>query len=261
MNKIKKVLFTLNVNDGYSTDVTDLTYPYLKRYAHKIGAEFYVIKERKFPDWYITYEKLQIYELAKEMKSDWNYYIDCDALIHPDTFDFTTQMNKDTVAHSAMDMAAIRWKYDEYFLRDGRNIGSCNWFSIGSDWCLDLWKPLDDLTPDEAAANIFPIKSELDSGVTPRSLIDDYVLSRNISKYGLKFVMFKDFFTKYNLNYGDFMFHLYAMPQEEKAVRIKDVIVKKWHLPISKNVRDTYKDTEKSESFEWKQFVGSKKLG
>lgn len=220
--RLKKTIFTLNINDEYSKDITDITYPYIKKYAHKIGADFYVIKERKFPEWYITYEKMQIYELGKEMKNDWNIYVDCDALIHPDIFDITTQMSKDTVAHSAMDMASLRWRYDEYFLRDGRNIGSCNWLTIASDWCIDLWRPLDDLTPDEAANNIFPTKSESDNGVTPRSLIDDYVLSRNIAKFGLKFVMFKDFFAKYDMDYLSFLYHNYAMPVEEKVVRLID---------------------------------------
>ena len=46
-------------------------YPYIKKYAQKIGADFYVIKERKFPDWYITYEKLQIYEIEKEKDAEY----------------------------------------------------------------------------------------------------------------------------------------------------------------------------------------------
>ena len=229
MKKLKKTIFTLNVNESYSKDITNITYPYLKKYAHKIGADFFVITERKFPEWYITYEKMQIYQLGKEMQNDWNIYIDCDALIHPDIFDITNHMNKDTVAHSAMDQGDVRWKYDEYFLRDGRFIGSCNWFTIGSDWCLDLWKPIDDLTPDEAANNIFPIKAEEENNVTPRSLIDDYVLSRNIAKYGLKFVMFKDFFTQFGMEYGNFLFHHYAMPEEEKVIRLLDK-KRKWGL-------------------------------
>jgi hypothetical protein len=233
MKKIKKTVFTLNVNGGYSNEITELTYPYLKKYAHKIGAEFYVITERKFPEWYVTYEKMQIYELGREMDNDWNIYIDCDALIHPDTFDFTNHLNKDTVCHSAMDMADLRWVYDEYFLRDGRNIGSCNWFTIGSDWCLDLWRPFDDLTPEEANKKIFPIKNEIEGGITSKTLIDDYVLSRNIARYGLKFKMFKDIFVEYGMDYGNFMYHQYNMPAEEKVVRIKNQM-NQWNLPVLK---------------------------
>jgi hypothetical protein len=233
LNKIKKTLFTLNVNDSYSKELTDLTYPYIKKYAHKIGADFYVIKDRKFPDWYITYEKLQIYELGKDMKNDWNIYVDCDALIHPDIFDITTQLNKDTVSHWNHDPAGLRWKFDEYFLRDGRSIGSCNWFTLCSDWCIDLFKPLDDLTPEEVAMNIYPIKMEEEAGVTPISLIDDYVLSRNIAKYGLKFIDFDSFFSKQNMNASDFLYHNYAMPIEEKIVKMKEQM-KKWNLRIIK---------------------------
>ena len=64
---IKKCVFTLNVG-GYATEITDLTYPLMKGWCAKIGADFHVITERKFSEWPITYEKFQIYELAKEGK-------------------------------------------------------------------------------------------------------------------------------------------------------------------------------------------------
>ncbi len=186
---LKKTIFTLNV-DGYSPEITELTYPLMKRYADKIGADFYTIKERKFPGFPSVYEKLQIYELAQKMENDWNIYIDSDALVHPDMMDVTNHLPKDTVLHNGVDLASNRWKYDRYFMRDGRNIGSCNWFTIASDWCVELWKPLDDLTFEEAIANISPIVNELNTVITAEHLIDDYALSRNIAKYGLKFNTF-----------------------------------------------------------------------
>src|SRR6266566_3735242 len=151
MRKLKKTLYTLNVNH-YPEAITSITYPLLEDYARKIGADFVVIRERKFPDYPPVYEKLQIHELGRE--NDWNIYVDSDVLIHPDLFDLTEHLEKDTVLHYGADMAGNRLKYDQYFLRDGRNIGSCNWFTIASDWCLDLWKPLDDLSLEEALANI-----------------------------------------------------------------------------------------------------------
>ena len=69
-------------------------------------------------------------------------------------FDVTDYLHKNTICHNGRDMAGIRWKYDQYFRRDGRHVGSCNWFTVASDWCLDLWRPLDDLTLEEALANI-----------------------------------------------------------------------------------------------------------
>jgi hypothetical protein len=46
----------------------------LQAYASKIGAEFRVIRERRFPGWPLDYEKLQIHELAREDGNDWSIY-------------------------------------------------------------------------------------------------------------------------------------------------------------------------------------------
>lgn len=125
----KKTVFTLNI-DNYAPEITELTYPFLEHYAKRIGADFHVITERRFPGFPPVYEKLQIYRLAQEQANDWNIFFDSDALVHPDTIDFTQHLGKDTVAHNGSDMAAIRWTYDRFFLRDGRNIGSGNWLTI-----------------------------------------------------------------------------------------------------------------------------------
>ena len=211
---IKKTVFVLNV-DNYAPEITELTYPLIKYWANKIGAEFYEIKERKFPDWPVTYEKMQIHELAKQLNSEWNIYVDSDTLIHPETIDWTSFLSKNTVAHNGSDMANIRWKYDEYFYRDGRNIGSCNWFTIASDWCLDLWKPLE-ISLEEALTNIFPTVNEYNTDTTQRHLIDDYTLSRNIAKYGLKFKKLQTLQEELNMADAYFHWHTYAHTNEEK---------------------------------------------
>jgi len=228
--KVKKTIFTLNVDD-YAPEITALTYPLIEAYADKIGADFHIIEERKFPEWPVTYEKLQIYELAQEMGNDWNIYIDSDALVHPDTQDITLLLPKDTVAHFMTDYAPTRWRSDRFFQRDGRNIGSGNWLSVASDLCVELWHPLDDLTPDEAVANIFPTTFEQRSGVVNRAhLIDDYALSRNIAKYGLKVATFRQLFEK--LGYekgGSFFYHHYLFPIEQKVTEMRKVL-RVWNL-------------------------------
>jgi hypothetical protein len=225
---IKKTLFVLNV-DNYAPEITEVTYPLLKHYAEKIGAEFYEIRERKFPGWPPVYEKLQIYELAQEMGNDWNIYIDADALIHPNLMDLTNHISKDTVLHNGRDVADNRWVYDRFFQRDGRHIGSCNWFTIGSDWCIELWKPLDDLTVDEAIANIYPVVSELNSIIIPTHLIDDYVLSRNIAKYGLKFTTTHDIFKAFGYARDAMVWHTYTATIEQKVLEMKKIL-KAWKL-------------------------------
>ena len=56
---MKKLLVTLNIND-YDKEITGLTFPYMKEYAQNIGADFHVIKERKFPDFPLMLEEFQM---------------------------------------------------------------------------------------------------------------------------------------------------------------------------------------------------------
>ena len=213
----KKTIYLLNIGD-FAPKVTALTYPLIEAYAEKIRANIHIIKERKFPEWPITYEKLQIYQLAQEHQNDWNIYIDSDTLIHPDCPDVTLLVPRDTVAHFGSDFAPVRWHLDRFFKRDGRYIGSGNWLAVASDLCFDLWKPLDDLTPEEAIANIQPTVVEKASGMFDKThLIDDYALSRNIAKYGLKFVTLRKVLTEAGFaEGGGFFYHHYLISEEDK---------------------------------------------
>jgi hypothetical protein len=221
---LKKTVYTLNI-DNYAPEISEITFPFMKAWAHKIGAAFHVISERKFPQFDPGYEKMQIFELGREAKNDWNIYLDSDALVHPDMLDVTTYLTKDTVAHNGKDVIGNRYREDKYHWRDGRHISSCNWFTIASDWCLDLWHPLDDLTPEEAKNNIFPTVNEVKGGVTKAHLIDDYVLSRNIARFGLKFVTVIEILKLrcgYEANF--MMHHLYAIPLQEKIIRLRQTL-------------------------------------
>jgi len=182
---MKKTLYTVSVND-YAPQLTRLTFPLMRKYAQKIDAEFLIIDQRKFPAFPCPYEKFQIKELAKKRADEWSIFFDADALIHPDFWDITEIVTKDTTVSNGTDFVPIRFKPDEYFKRDGRFIGKGNWCMIGSDWCRDLWSPLEGLQPDEAAARIFPTVAEGGTVVDPHHLIDDFTVSRNIARYGLK---------------------------------------------------------------------------
>lgn len=228
MNKIKKTIYLLNV-DNYAPEITALTYPHIEFYANKIGADIELIDDRKFPEFPPVYEKLQIHDRAKKNGSDWNIYIDSDALIHPETIDFTAHVKKDTVMHNGSDNANIRWKYDEYFLRDGRNIGSCNWMTIASDWCLDLWRPIDDLTLEQILNNIQPTVGEINTVIKRSHLIDDYSLSRNIAKYGLKFKTIISLLQELGLGGANFFWHIYTASTATKVEQMKKVI-ENWQL-------------------------------
>ncbi len=225
--QIKKTIFLVNV-DNYAPEITELTYPFIELYARKIGAEICHITERKFPHLPPVMEKLQIYEIAQKMQSDWNIYIDSDALIHPEMIDWTVFLKKDTIAHNATDMAAVRWKYDRFFMRDGRNIGSCNWFTIASDWCIELWKPIDDMNDQEILDSIFQTIGELNTVISIEHLMDDYTLSRNIAKYGFKVKRIRDL-SEELLPGSNFMWHAYLISREEKVKQLKQVI-KDWGI-------------------------------
>jgi hypothetical protein len=228
LRPLKKVVYTLNIGN-YAPEICALTYPLIDHWAKKIGAHFHVIKERKFPLWPIVYEKLQIHELARRHQVDWAIYLDSDALVHPDFFDPTDHLSKDTVCHNGSDMANIRWKYDQYFRRDGRHIGSCNWCTMASDWCLDLWRPLDDLTPAEAEQRISPTMGERLSGLIPAShLIDDYTLSRNIARFGLKFTTLIRMCESVGMPHGNFfLWHKYTIPNHQKIQEMLQILTAK----------------------------------
>jgi len=213
MRRLKKTLFTLNIGN-YAPEITALTYPLMKYYAERIGADFHIITDRRFPNWPVTYEKLQIYELGRQMDNDWNIYIDGDALIHPECLDWTILLNKDTILNNARDFANVRWRYNNYFLRDGRNWGIGNWFTVASDWCLDLWRPLDGSFED-AVCNIFPTMNERSKCVNKEHLIDDYALSCNVARFGIKAKTVKDLQKDLEFE-GGFFYHLYNVTEQEK---------------------------------------------
>jgi hypothetical protein len=222
---MKKTIYLLNIGN-YAPDITAITYPRIEFYARKIGAQIEMIDSRCFPEWDLDYEKLQIHQRAQANSSDWNIYIDSDALVHPELPDVTELIPRDTVAHNGSDFAGIRFRYDAYFQRDGRHIGSCNWLALASAWCIDLWHPLDDLTPDEATAAITPTVDEDNSHVTAAHLVSDYALSRNIARYGLKFTTLTALWSSLGLT-PNFFWHVYTLPVEEKLIEMKK-IVKAW---------------------------------
>lgn len=214
---MKKTLFTLAVDD-YAPEITALTFPFMQRYAEKIGAEFYVIRDRKFPDMPVTYEKFQIHQLGRDMGNDWNLYFDADTFIHPDMFDVTEQIGKDTVFHNGVDMRGIRFKANEYFRRDGRNISSCTWCFMCSDWCLDLVRPTE-LPLEDVLSNITPTLTEMQSGLyDPHHFIDDYLMSCNIARFGLKVEIMSRLVERLGMPKDcSFLHHSYTQSQDEKA--------------------------------------------
>ena len=247
------VLFRLNIGN-YAPEITAITYPLMERYAQKIGATIHTIDERKFPDWDLDYEKLQIYDLMPKLGAEWAIYLDSDALVHPELPDLTQVVPRNTVAHNGADFAPIRWRYDDagYFQRDGRHIGSCNWLAVAHRQCRDLWRPLDDMTFEQAVAHVFPIPEELrppdypepprykdgphigeliypdgepKAIVTAAHLVSDYALSRNIARFGLKFATLDALWKQFGMTGANFFFHEYQVTEAAKLQHLKNTLV------------------------------------
>jgi len=225
---MKKTIFTLNIGN-YAPELTEITYPLMKVYAHKIGADFFEIKERKFPKWPMTYEKLQIYELGKQIGSDWNIFFDADAMIHPCMPDWTIYMKKDTIAHWGSDVASVRHRFNNYMLRDGRGWGAANWFTMASDWCLDLWRPLD-ITPEEVIDYINPTHEEMNYGLRAEHFVDDFALTSNVARFGLKTVKLQDVRdTVPEFKGMGFVVHGFMMTNAVKRQKMEEAI-KTWNI-------------------------------
>jgi len=219
---MKKVLYSLDVG-GYAPEITEITFPIFREYAAKIGADFQVIGERKFPDFPPVYEKFQIWDLAGKNGADWHLFFDADALIHPDMFDVTAVVGKGVTLSVGTDFAPTRFEPDEYFLRDGRWIGKGNWCLAASDWCLDIWRPLEDLTLEEAVSRIHPTADERAFGIRAEHLIDDYVVSRNIARFGLKHMLIPDICRDVGASWQ--VWHNYKATIEEKAVAMRQALI------------------------------------
>lgn len=229
---MKKTIYLLNINN-YAPEIREITMPFIKKWAEKIRAEIVEIKDRKYADMPVTYEKLQIKDIAKERGDDWIIYIDSDTLIHPDLFDITEHLSPDTVLQHGKDFANNRWVFNDYFRRDGRNIGACNWFTVASKLCLDLWQPLE-IPLNEAIKDIYPVQIENNFGITAEHLIDDYVLSLNVAKYGLKYTTFTDLLVKLGLVGQTYFYHQHLCTEAEK-VELLNKTIEQWKLWSSKN--------------------------
>jgi len=182
---MRKLVVTLAVN-GYAPRITELTFPRIRKWSEKIGADFCVINKRTRPELPANCEKFQIYDLSKDY--DWTMYLDADTLVHEDAFDPTELIDKDCVLFNGIDFAGVRFNLDDpVFRRRKEKIGACSWMVMCSDWTRDVWTPPEqqDITFKHALSCIHPAEFERKFGYGPEHIVDDYLLSRNIARFGL----------------------------------------------------------------------------
>jgi hypothetical protein len=223
----RKAVFTLSI-DNYAPELTELTFPLMRHYARKIGADFVVIDKRKWPGWPPVYEKLQIHELCQPY--DWAIFFDADVLVHPNCIDFTNYLPDDVCAHNGQDFGNIRFRFDEAMRADGRSIGTCGWFVVAPRKCYDLWRPTEQ-TLEEVVANCFPTAEEINCGLIDAGhLSDDYVVSRNIAKLKIKHTTLQELLPKIGADPDGFFWHLYTIGVQEKVRQAREVLWR-WRIP------------------------------
>ncbi len=218
---MKKAVITLNIGRAYEPNIVDMTYPFMRYWADKIHADFLEITERKFPEWPAAYEKLQVAEIGKGY--DWTIFLDADTLWYPDNPDWTELVKKDTVVHYGWDFSLLRFDSDPYFLRDGRHVGTPGWCTMASDWTRDdLYTPLS-MPPEVAASRIHPIVAEAQRRIGPEHLIDDYCLSRNIARFGLRVETVTNLVQTHKLG-GYWAFHNFFLTAEDKTLAMRALL-------------------------------------
>lgn len=229
---MKTAVASLYIND-FSPEIRDICVPLQRRWAEKIRADYHLITEPKLNLGWPTLEKFQVFDFFEEY--EYVYFLDVDAMIRPDAWDFQQNVAPHTVLFWGYDFAN-RWYRDDYFLRDGRMVSACTWCVGCPRSCRDLWTIPTDLSLQEMISRIHPILGELCSVVhtQPVSLIDDYILSRNIAKYGLKVARLTDLFNRIGHGKIDYFFHEYTISREEKITKMQEVL-KKWGIEITKD--------------------------
>jgi hypothetical protein len=170
---MKKIIHCVYINN-YFPELWKYTYPTLVAYANRIGADLNIIEKRKFPDWHINYEKMQVYELGKH--ADANFLVDSDVLIHPQFPDFVSIIPAHHIAFNDNYHASTKFVLNDYFARDARDVGIATNAVVSYRSTHDVWEPLT-ITPDEGRKITFVREGD----------IDEYCLSHNMAKYGLKY--------------------------------------------------------------------------
>ena len=214
---MNKLVVTMNIND-YAPAITKLTMPYMKRYAKRIGADFHVISERLRPEYNIDYEKFQLWDLSKDY--DYTLFFDADALILPGFYDLTTKYGENEVFNPCPDVASTRFLVDNYFRRDGRDIGVGAWCVCCTNRTRDIWHPTK-LTQSEINERITPNLVEQNFGYESEHFICDYLCSRNVAKYGLKVKTFNDVVRP---EFNKLLVHVYLDNLYRKEVFLRETI-------------------------------------
>lgn|SRR5574343_105855 len=171
---MKKRIHVVYISDFFP-ELWELTYPTIKAYAERIGADLNIITDRMF-DLHINYEKMQVWYAGKDY--DANFLVDADVLIHQHFPDFTTIVPQHHVGFNDNYNASRKFNIEDniYFQRDGRDVGIASNAVVTYKSTHDLWQP--NFSNKFVQQRICKVRE---------GDIDEYNLSLNLAKYGLKY--------------------------------------------------------------------------
>lgn len=176
---MKRALVTIKVNN-YRPEICALTFPSLKNYADRIKADFISVENRQFENWHPAYEKLQCWEISADY--DQTLLIDADIALHPKFVDLLDALPADccgswmTYRIRSPELTLWATQDDPYFTRDGRNLGIVGSIVACTKLTRHIFKPLSEKHKPH----------EIQNKIYRPAIIDEYVMSRNMAKYGLK---------------------------------------------------------------------------
>lgn len=168
---MKKAIWVVAV-DNYRPEVCSKTFPTIMEYAKDIGASFNIISKRRWAS-QPTYEKLQVHHLGA--KNDFNIVMDADMALPKGMFNVFERVSDNVVSSWMAYDASQHYPLDEYFYRDGRQLGVVFSFVVVPSSCMDVLTPFRD--------EELPM---MESRLKRPFMIDEYCLSRNMAKFGIK---------------------------------------------------------------------------
>lgn len=203
---MKKLLVTLNIGD-YDKEITDLTFPYMKQYAQNIGADFHIIKERKFPDFPLMLEEFQMYEFSKTY--DWIIFLDADCLINPKGIDLTTLVEKDRILIAKYNPPTHHFHPENIEEKYNLQYYAPFFFLVFHKNSRDCVKPYENPYDYYNHINLNSTHSEMETYMKIRThltekeikdtLIDEFLLTLNLHRYNIKTASLQEDFPELNI--------------------------------------------------------------
>lgn len=203
---MKKLLVTLNINN-YDKEITGMTFPYMKKYAENIGADFHIIKERKFSKFPLMLEEFQMYEFTNTY--DWIIFLDADCLINPKGVDLTTLVEENTVLIAKYNSPTHHFYSDKIEKKYNLNYYAPFFFLVFHKNSRDCVKPFKNPYDYYEYINLTSVHPEMKTYMKIRThltekeikdtLIDEFLLTVNLHKYNIKTASLQEDFPKLNI--------------------------------------------------------------